>query len=164
MYHSQTTTKAGVAVYLLGFIALVPLAIVITQKLSNGPSGEKKLVVAVLVALSFILVRIVYSLLSVFSHKHDFNIFNGSVPILFFMAVMEEMIVVWLYLFIGYISDKIATPDRGPLVSRSWKGNLADGDGTRGRNGRRRQGPIHALVHAGVAAAQHKNEEPAQTS
>lgn len=156
VYHPQTTTKAGVAVYLLGFMVLVLLAIVITTKLSNGPGGEKKLVVAVLVALPFIFVRIIYSLLSVFSHNHHFNIFTGSVAILVVMAILEEMIVVWLYLLIGWTLDKaVVTPVRGPLVSRPWKGNLGDGDGAQGKNRRRRQGPIHALVYEGVAAAQH---------
>ena len=75
------------------------------------------------------------------------------------MAVLEEMIVVLMYLAIGWKTDTLAPTNRGPIASRPWKGGLVGGNGTGGGNRGRKQGPIHALVGAGIAAAQRKKEE-----
>jgi hypothetical protein len=164
VYQPQTTTKAGVVLYLIAFTALGLIAAVTTHWLSNAPSDEKRLVWAVIIALPFILVRLIYSLISIFSHNHHFNLVSGSVVILVVMAVLEEMAVVSLYLVIGWKSNTLTSSNRGPIVSRPWKGNLAGRGGAKGGNGRRRrQGPIHALVGAGIAAVQHK-EEKSETS
>jgi hypothetical protein len=160
VYQPHTTTKVGVVLYLIAFIALGLVAVVITYKLSNAPSDDKRLVWAVIIALPFILVRLIYSLTSVFSHNRHFNLITGSVVIHVVMAVLEEMAVVFIYLGIGWKTDILTPTNRGPIATRPWKGNLAGGGGGRGGHGRRRrQGPIHALVGAGIAAAQHKKEK-----
>ena len=169
VYTPQVTTKVGVVIYLLALIALALIAAVTTHKLSNAPSGEKRLVWAVILALPFILVRLIYSLISVFSHDHHFNLITGSVAILVVMSVLEEMAVVVIYLVIGWKTDSVAPSNRGPIASRPWKGGLSGGGGAqggaRGSNGRRKlQGPIHALVGAGIAAAQHKKGEKPEMS
>ena len=59
------------------------------------------------------------------------------------------------------MTNAIPSSHRGPIVSRPWKGGL---NGTVSRPGGRRssrQGPIHGLVSAAVAAAQ---QQPAQQS
>jgi hypothetical protein len=165
VYQPQTTTKVGVVLYLVALIALGLIAAVTTHKLSNAPSDEKRLVWAVIIALPFILVRLIYSLISVFSHNRHFNLITGSVAVWVVMSVLEEMAVVFIYLVIGWKTDTLTPTDQGPIASRPWKGNLAGGGGARGGNGRRRrQGPIHALVSAGIAAAQHKKEEKSEMS
>jgi hypothetical protein len=156
VYQPQATTKAGLLLYLIAFITLILLAAVTMHKLSNALGDEKRLVWAVIVALPFILVRLIYSLISVFSHNHRFNLITGSVVVHVFMAVLEEMAVVCLYLVIGWMTDALTPSNRGPIASRPWKGNLAGVGGARGGHRRkRRQGPIHALVGAGVAAVRH---------
>lgn len=159
-YETQPTTKAGVALYLVAFVALSLMAIVMTHKLSNAPTDDKRLAWTVIIALPFILVRIIYSLISVFSHIHSFNRFTGSVAILVVMGVLEEMAVVSLYLMIGWKLKATTTLDRGGIASRPWKGNLEGGRGARGGHGKRRQGPIHALVGAGIEAVQNRKEKP----
>jgi len=162
-YTPQTTTKVGVILYLLAFLALCFIAATTMRKLSNAPKDEKRLVWAVLIALPLILVRIIYSILSVFHHDHDFNLITGSVAIHVVMAILEEMAVVIIYLVVGWMAEALAPADRGPISSRPWKGNLGGGGGGGGRGGnggRRRQGPIHALVGAGIAAAQNRGEKP----
>lgn len=151
--------------YLIALIALGLIAAVTTHKLSNAPSDDKRLVWVVIIALPFILVRLIYSLISVFSHNRHFNLITGSIAILVVMSVLEEMAVVFIYLVIGWKIDTLTPTDRGPIASRPWKGNLAGGGGARGGNGRRRrQGSIHALVGAGIAAVQHKKEEKSEMS
>ena len=161
VYQAQGTTKAGVAIYLVSFLALVVLAAVTMHKLSNAPSDDKRIVWAVILALPFILIRLIYSLTSVFSHNRHFNLVSGSVIIHVFMAVLEEMVVVLIYLVVGWMTDALTSANRGPIASRPWKGNLGGGDTPHSgnkRRTRRRQGPIHALVGAGVAAVQQKKQ------
>ncbi|EXJ80593.1 hypothetical protein A1O3_06875 [Capronia epimyces CBS 606.96] len=117
VYKPQTTTKAGVLLYLVACLALGVIAAVTTLKVSRAPSGEKRLLWAVIIALPFILVRIVYSLIAVYSHDHSFNIITGSVTILVVMAILEEMVVVVLYLGIGLKSDTLAPAERCPTGS-----------------------------------------------
>ena len=145
--------------YLIAFIALVLIAAATIFKLSNALNDDKWLVRAVLIALPLLLVRIAYSILSAFAHSRHFNLITGSVVILVVMATLEEMAVVFIYLLVGWKIDTLTPLVNGPVASRPWKGRLDAGAGGRGGNGRgRRQGPIHALVGAGIAAAQHHKE------
>jgi hypothetical protein len=134
VYQPQTTTKAGVVLYVVAFIVLVLIAAIVASKLSNAPREDKRLVWAVIIAFPFILVRIIYSLISVFSHNSHFNLITGSVIIHVFMSVLEEMVVVIIYLAIGWKLEAVSRADRGPIASRPWKGNLEGRDATRGGN------------------------------
>lgn len=89
--------------------------------ISYAATGDKRIAVAVILALPFILVRLAYSTLAVFVHNHDFNIINGSVAILVVMAVLEEFVVVFIYLFLGFKLDTMSLDQQGPIVSRPWK-------------------------------------------
>lgn len=59
---------------------------------------------AVLVALPLIAVRLIYSILTVFLHNHDFSIIHGSVAIWAVMAVLEEIVVVLVYVTVGLMT------------------------------------------------------------
>ena len=61
-----------------------------------------------------------------------------------------------IYLFIGWITDALAPEAAGPIASRPWKMKLGGQTGGGGRTGGRRQGPIHALVNAGIERAQQR--------
>lgn len=80
------------------------------------------------------------------------------------MAIVEEMLVVIIYLAFGWASKVLSPAERGPIANRPWKGNLA-GAGT-GRNGngrgRRQGGPIHQLVGAAVDHAQQRQQQRQQ--
>ena len=157
----QTTSKVGIILYIVAYVALALAAILTSFKLSHAESGEKRLLLAVILALPFILVRLVYSTFAALTHFHDFNLLTGSVVIFTIMAVAMEFAVILIYLVTGWRTNVIPASQRGPIMSRPWKGNL-DGAISRpgGRRGRR-QGPIHGLVSAAVAAAQ---QQPAQQS
>lgn len=159
VYTPQTTTKVGIVLYLVGFIGLALIALVTAHKLANAPSDEKRLIAAVIIALPFILVRLIYAAISVFLNNHHFNSVTGSIVILVVMAILEEMVVVTIYLAIGWKTDALPPASRGPVASRPWKGSLT-GTGGGDCNGRRmRQGPIHTLVGAAMDAAQNRMHE-----
>jgi hypothetical protein len=156
-YQPQSTTKAGVVLYIFAFVILVLIAAVIATKLSHAPSDERWLLWAVIIAFPFILVRIIYSLISVFAHNRKFNLITGSVVIHVFMSVLEEMAVVIIYLAVGWKIETPARTDRGPVESREWKGNLADVGATQGGVGATQDGI--GVTQGGVGATQGGNEK-----
>ncbi|KAF8862965.1 hypothetical protein BDZ45DRAFT_670611 [Acephala macrosclerotiorum] len=92
-----------IAILMFGAIYLLLCALtVITMKdVGNAPRGEKRIYFAVLCALPFIAVRLLYSILAAFVNNDDFSIFGGKPLIQLFMAVVEEFIVVSLYTLVG---------------------------------------------------------------
>jgi hypothetical protein len=168
----QTTSKIGVILYIIAYVFLAIRTITIIPKFSSH-TGEKRLAFAVIIALPFILVRIIYSLLTVFLHNHDFSLINGSVTVFAVMSVLEEFLVVIIYLTVGWTAEALPATQRGPLTSRPWKvasspaqnggasqGGMRQGPihGLAGRSGGRRQGPIHSLVGMAVAAASERTQ------
>ena len=148
-YKVQTSSKIGIILYILAYLALCLIALMTTIKLSRGSTGEKRLVFAVLAALPLIFVRLVYSALSVFAHSHDFNPIDGSIAVLVVMAVLEEFAVVLIYLLVGMKTQPMAAAQLGPITARPWKGDLGSH-----RSSHRRQGPVHSLIGLAVTAAQ----------
>ena len=157
----QTTSKIGIILYIVAYVALALTALLTGSKLSRAEIGEKRLLLAVILALPFILVRLTYSTLAAVSHFHDFNLLTGSVAILAIMVVAMEFAVIFIYLLTGWKTNVIPASRRGPIVSRPWKGNLDGPTSRSGGRGARRQGPIRGLVRAAVAAS---HEQPAQQS
>jgi hypothetical protein len=136
----------GIVLYVVAYVALVLVTLITAPKLLQGVNTPKRIMLAVILALPLILVRLIFSLLVVFHHGYDFNTVSGSVVVWALMAVMEEILVVLIYLFVGWTSEAVAMDARGPVASRPWKGNSANGAGRVGARGRMRQGPIHRAV------------------
>lgn len=156
-YQPQSTSKAGVVLYLLALISLSAIALITATKLSNGPKDDTRIAWITILAIPFIFIRLLYSFLTVFGTNKHFNPATGSVVIHVFMAILEEFFVVFMYLIIGWMTDALAPEARGPIASRPWKMKLGGQGATGGgRSGGRRQGPIHALVNAGIERAQQR--------
>lgn len=101
-------------------------------------------------ALPFILVRLVYSLLTVFLNDPDFNIVTGSAAILGTMATLEEIIVVVDYLIVGFWTPALPAGQRGPIMTRGNKaGDERWSSGMPVRRGRR-GGLVTTLVGRGM--------------
>ncbi|TKA63640.1 hypothetical protein B0A55_11093 [Friedmanniomyces simplex] len=154
-YKVQATSEAGIVLYMLCYMALGAVSIITLTNISYLTSGESRLMWAVIVAMPLILVRLIFSLLVIFHHSHTFSLVAGSALVHALMAVVEEMLVVFVYLGVGWTlaTGAAARSIERPITSRPWKGNGTAGAGRRG-NGGRRQGPIHGLVGMAVSAAQ----------
>ena len=161
-YKPQTTSKIGIILYIIAYVALTLTAFYTLSRISDAEAGEKKVVVAVLIALPFIAVRLVYSLIAVLGHSSDFNLITGSVAIFVVMGVLMEAAVIIIYLFTGWKTE--AKSGSGPIANRRWKGNLsapAPQQTRRSRGfsqGRQPRGPIHGLVGLAMAAAQNRGD------
>lgn len=132
-----TTAKVGIALYIVAFVALTVVCFASSLHVSNVPIKEGRVPLAVVVALPFIAVRLVYAILTVTFHDHLFNPVNGDVLVLVVMSVVEEFTVVAIYLLLGFSVDRLSEVERGPLASRAWKNkNSRGGHGERhsGRN------------------------------
>ncbi|KAF2423793.1 hypothetical protein EJ08DRAFT_423000 [Tothia fuscella] len=117
-----TESKVGIILYIVAFVACIVVCLLSLPQLSWVPKEERKISIAVLLAFPFIGIRLLYSVLAVFLHNHNFSIYNGSVGVHVGMAVVEEFIVVFIYIFLGFKLSKLALSEQGPIVSRV-KGN-----------------------------------------
>lgn len=93
--------KIGIVIFLVVYILLTSLVIVTMKDVGHAPRGEKRIYFAVLAAIPFIAVRLLWSILSVFSNNSDFSINGGKPLIQLFMATVEEFIVVIMYTLAG---------------------------------------------------------------
>jgi hypothetical protein len=123
----DTTVKVAIVFYCLGFAACVLATTVACGRLASVPMIERRVAAAVAVALPFIGVRLAYSALAVFLNNDTFALGDGSVVLYVVMAVVEEYIVVAIYLLVGFRVDKLDIAAQGELLSRPWKRNKNEG-------------------------------------
>ena len=98
---AETTVHVGIILYLVVWIMLAILTIIAACDRHKVPDQERILVIVIALALPLILVHIVYSLCAAFSHILSFNPVTGSSTISLLMSVLEEMLVVLLYIIAG---------------------------------------------------------------
>ncbi len=137
-YHPGTLSKAGTALFIVSYVATVAFTIAISFSVPHAEAGEKRLFIAVAVALPFLLVRLVYSCMSTFTTNHHFNLLTGSITTLLCMAFLMELCVVINFEFMGLSLRRpvqehhaVATRQVGssdssqPLQKKSGAGNMA---------------------------------------
>jgi hypothetical protein len=116
-----TTSKAGIALYIVGYVGIVLVYLISVPKTSIVPNQERRVPVAIIFALPFILVRLIYSACSVFLHSHLFNVVTGNVALRVVMAVIEEFMVVAIYIVLGFMITKLDAHAQGSIAGREWK-------------------------------------------
>ncbi|KAH8695641.1 hypothetical protein BGW36DRAFT_429511 [Talaromyces proteolyticus] len=104
--------KAGLILYLLAWVALVVLILMAWSRYSKIEAGEHRILGAVAICTPLLLVRIIYSIVSTFGHwtynpedpEHSipFSMFFGNVTIQLVMAVVEEILIVYIMLLTGF--------------------------------------------------------------
>lgn len=142
-----TTSKVGIILYMVAYAAMAFIYAASLSRSYTVPAKERRVPLAILIALPFILVRLVYSACCVFLHSHLFNIFNGSVAVYVFMGVIEEFVVVAVYVCLGFFVEKLAPDSQGPIAGREWKSKRGGGRGrARGYSG----GPQPADIEYGM--------------
>jgi hypothetical protein len=132
-YVPQTTLKVGVILYVVALLLIILIAVICLGKLSNnGPKGGRTLVWATVAAFPFIAVRLLYSILTVFSHLSNFRPFTGSVLVQVFVSLAEEFVVVLMYLVVGWMTQKRV---KGEAAERPWESKPQRGVELGGRCG-----------------------------
>lgn len=120
-YHTPTTSKVGVILYIVGFSGIAAVFILSVLQASVVPNKERRVPIAIATALPFVLVRLIYSVLSTFIHNHLFSVATGSTAVRLGMSVIEEFIVVAIYVVLGFLVDKLNASTRRPVASQPWK-------------------------------------------
>ena len=110
----QNFEKAGGVMFLIVYIALVVLVLLTMIHYSQLPWGEKRILLAIMAALPLLAVRILYSLLADFKHDSTFNIVDGNATVQLCMSIIEEMIVMVLFLVAGITAPDIRGVEPGP--------------------------------------------------
>ena len=147
-YHIPATSKVGVIMYIVGFVAITLVLLLSVPNTSVVPDRERRIPIAIILALPFLLARLLYSVLSVFIHDHLFSVATGSAAVRIGMSVIEEFVVVVVYAILGLLVDKLDAASKGPIASRPWSG----------KKGRK----IHQTRYTSVdTEAQYRNGYPA---
>jgi hypothetical protein len=128
---SETTVHAGIILYAVVFVMLGLLTTIAVCYTRKVPDQERILIKAIVLALPFILVHIIYSLCAAFSDNSAFDPISGSVTIFLFMSVLEEMIVVVIYIYAGLRIKSTPLPEDASawrqLGYRTGRGDFGTG-------------------------------------
>ncbi|EHK99363.1 hypothetical protein M7I_4767 [Glarea lozoyensis 74030] len=102
----KTDTKWGIGIFVVIYVILVILTLYSMFEINKTARGEKRILVAVVLALPLIGSRVLYSILDTFHTNHIFNLENGNAIVQLFMANLEEAIVVIMYAVVGLTVHK----------------------------------------------------------
>jgi hypothetical protein len=102
----KTDTKWGIGIFVVLYLILVILTLYSMFEVNKTARGEKRILIAVVIALPLIGSRVLYSILDTFHTNHTFNLENGNAIVQLFMATIEEAMVVVLYAVVGLTVHK----------------------------------------------------------
>lgn len=98
---SNSKTKAGLVIFVVAWTGLVFLLLRLCARHASIERGEHRLLLTVGVSIPLLLVRLIYSLLTVFAHNPTFNMITGDVSVMLLMVILEQIFIVLVSLGIG---------------------------------------------------------------
>lgn len=103
---------AGTAILFLSWIGVTLVSVILAAKMRSGPKGSaaRRLAVAVLIAAPFLGVRVTASLVSFAGRIGGLSVVGGELGLRIGLMFVEELIVVLLFLVVGFVT---AGPGRG---------------------------------------------------
>lgn len=132
-YTVNSESKAGIALMIVGYVLLLLSALIMSTKLGAIVDGEKRLLLAVFVALPFVFVRLLYSILSAFdSSKANFRQFGGSTNagyVVLGMCTIMEIIAVIIFEVVGMTLPYVPHNERGSFLNPARAVNRFDANG-----------------------------------
>jgi hypothetical protein len=140
--YDQSDIKVAIILYVVTMAILTAMAVGACLMRRKTGTGEALLILAVFCALPFLWVRLIYSVLAAFSDSSIFKVFSGrddAYTCELCMAVLEEMVVVAIYLAAGIklpALPKEKTPRTGyPLGGGSPQNELGGSGKQSSRSG-----------------------------
>ncbi|KAI9747203.1 MAG: Phosphotransferase enzyme, partial [Chaenotheca gracillima] len=104
-YSPQTISKVATVLFIVSLLAIGVVTHLTSRKLfAMGSNSDKPLMLAVIASLPFLLVRLVYSILTNFVNKPQYNTLDGSVTVWVCVSVIEEMITCLIYETAGFMA------------------------------------------------------------
>lgn len=109
--NGHTYTKAAIIIFLVIFLALAAIVVLTMLHVDRVMGSERRLVVAGVASLPFILVRLIYSTISAFDYKSpNFSIISTkqeAVILQGILSVLMEFIVVAIFLVTGFLTPPL---------------------------------------------------------
>ena len=120
--------KAAVLIFLVFLFIMAGIVVLTFKNIRQVVPTEKRLVVAGLASLPFLLVRLIYSVISAFDWKSsDFSFLSTSSKAVVIQAILSflmEVIVVTIYLVTGLLTPAIPRGQAsGPAMQLSSQGS-----------------------------------------
>jgi hypothetical protein len=106
-FQPGSLNKAGTSLMIVAWVLLVIATALTSSSVSHAEHGERRIFMAVALALPFLLVRLVYSIFSTFTTNKSFNLLDGSPTVLLCVALIEEFIIVLLFEGTGLTLRKV---------------------------------------------------------
>jgi hypothetical protein len=113
----QSMSKAALGLFVAAYGLIVITTIMTSFSISYAGAGEKRLLLAVALSLPFLLVRVIYSGISLFGNNPDFNFISGNTTIFLCMALLMELAAVAIYEAVGITLQKVVSYERPTVVS-----------------------------------------------
>ncbi|KAJ5382127.1 hypothetical protein N7517_000038 [Penicillium concentricum] len=149
----KTKTRVAIILFLAIYVATCTLWTITVRDIGIMVSSQNRIFFCVLLALPFIAIRILYSLISDFGNNHQFSIVDGDTRIQLVMATLEEFVVVLMYTIVGLITPKSVSV-AGMTDSRQQETFRTTADVENGRRHRHADRPPYDEVPYAQAAAQ----------
>lgn len=137
------TSKAGIILYLGAYVAIALVCLICLSKTLPLTGEGRRISIGVAVAMPLILARLIYSVLVVFVHSKDFRLIGGSIGALVGMDVVEEFLIVFIFLFLGLTLSKV---DQAAPGSQGSASELRPMKIVGGRRERRGTDPAYGVV------------------
>ena len=106
IYQVSPLTKAGTALFTVSFVFIVVASLATSFSVPHAEPGEKRIMMAIAISLPFLLVRLIYSIISTFGHFKSFSLLTGSTTVLLCLAIIEEFVIVVVYEAVGLTLQK----------------------------------------------------------
>ncbi|CAI7630901.1 unnamed protein product [Penicillium glandicola] len=158
----KTKTRVAIILFLAIYLAACTLWTITVRDIGLMVSSQKRIFFCVLLALPFIAVRVLYSLIGDFGNHPQFSVVDGDTRIQLVMATLEEFVVVLLYTILGLITPKSISND-GMTNSHQQETFYSTGDAENDRRHRPTDHPSYnEAIYAQAAAQEAYNQQYAR--
>ncbi|KAL4779040.1 hypothetical protein BJX76DRAFT_365650 [Aspergillus varians] len=99
-------SRAAIILFVLVYVALALLWVITARDLPVLVTSQRRIYFAVFLALPFMAVRLLYSLIGGFGHDRRFSVVDGDTAVQLGMATIEEFVVVLVYTILGVVTPR----------------------------------------------------------
>lgn len=117
------TLTAGSSLYIVAYVLLALMTACLCLHIRHAEHGEKRLLAAVALSLPFLLVRLVYTCLSVLGQVAKFGFAHRDTTIFLCMTLIMEAVVVIIYEVAGLTLRRLSADDREQIKAERESGN-----------------------------------------
>lgn len=107
---ANTASQAGIGLMIAGFVLTVIATVFIARQVNHAEKGERRIVLAVVASLPFVLVRLIYSCIGTLGNDNTYKPVGGNPYIFLGMAVIEEMIAMAIFEGVGFTLRQLPKP------------------------------------------------------